>query len=98
MAESELKREAEILRRLADQLESLAEQRRAIRTAARGAPAFLETDLLAGAASRLPASEAQALIDLPHRLRAATRRVRLSAEILAHYLGALSTLLRKAAR
>ena len=96
-ADGELKREAETLRRLADQLETLAEERRATRRAVREILPPCDRDILARAAARLPAPEAEVLLNLPHRLRNATRRVRLSAEILAYHLGTMSTLLHKAA-
>jgi hypothetical protein len=95
--DTELKRQAEALRRLADQLETLAEERRTTRRAVREILAPCDRDILARAAARLPAPEAKTLLDLPHRLKNATRRVRLSAEILAYHLGTMSTLLHKAA-
>jgi hypothetical protein len=94
----ELERQAETLRRLADQLEALAEQRRASGNSIGAAEIRRERDLLARAAARLPVDDAEALLDLPVRLRGAVRRVRLSAELLSHHLGTMSELLRKAAR
>jgi Ribonuclease G/E len=94
----ELEREAETLRRLADQLEALAEERRASGRAIGELRARRERDLLARAAARLPVDDAEALLDLPLRLQGAVRRVRLSAELLSHHLGTMSALLRKAAR
>jgi len=92
----ELERQAETLRRLADQLEALAEEQRASGRAIGGVRARRERELLARAAARLPVDDAEALLDLPLRLKGAVRRVRLSAELLSHHVGTMSDLLRKA--
>jgi hypothetical protein len=90
--------EAELLRRLADQLEGLAEERRQLRRALGEALPPRRRSLPAMAATGLSLTEAEMLVSLPARLEAAARRVRLSGELLAHYLATMSALLRKAAR
>ena len=102
---SELERQARTLRRLADQLETLGQQGRSSRAVLRQLLAqpgrqeskgALEPADLLQAVARLPRADAEALRELPGRLKGATRRVRLSAEILVHHLDTMSTLLDKA--
>jgi len=89
-SDGELEQQAETLRRLADQLEALAEERR---TPNGG------THAVARASGREPLTdaEAEALRELPRRLEHAVRRVRLSAEILSYHLVSMTLLLHKAA-
>ena len=100
-----MERHARALRRLADRLEGLGRgggaARETLRTllsqAARAkATSRLESELLDLAAARLPRSEADTLLELPVQLAGATRRVRLSVDILVHHLETMSALLEKA--
>ena len=101
-SDAELAQQAETLRRLADQLEALAEERSSSEGGTHAGPA-LGPGPPPGTGARAPGreplteAEAEALLELPRRLEHAVRRVRLSAEILSYHLGSMTLLLHKAA-
>lgn len=92
---TELNREIDALRRLADKIEMMEENRlqafEALREALNAEPREGFTAL----AFRLPAEERDELIGLYRSLKAAVVRVKASAGLLSYYIGSMSDALRQ---
>jgi hypothetical protein len=93
-----LENQAELLRRLADEIEAVCAERRTTLREVREALPPSKRDVVVRAAARLQTDDAEALLELRRRLHSSARRVRLSVEILAHHVHTLSALLGEACR